>query len=134
MTDDAIDLLWTVQAVGLSRDIEEQMTARAADGFRPLVAALQLARVEAGRAVAALCDVEPEDAKQIRALQNEVQRFRDLVRFLKQIATAGIEAELTLGDADREDLERLVAPPGDAADNEREAELDRLGRPRGLMQ
>jgi hypothetical protein len=129
MTDDAIDVLWTAQAVTLSRDIEEQMTARAADGFRPLVAALQLARVEAGRAVAALCDVDPDDAKQIRALQNEVQRFRDLVRFLHRIATAGIEAELALGDRDREDLERLVAPPRDAAagERERETEMIRLG-------
>ena len=127
MTDDAIDLLWTAQAVTLSRDIEEQMTARAADGFRPLVAALQLARVEAGQAVAVLCDVDPTDTKEIRALQNQVQRFRDLVRWLKAIATAGIEAELALGDEDREDLERLVAPPRDAADGEREAEMIRLG-------
>lgn len=127
MTDAAVDLLWTAHAVALSRDIEEQMTARARDGFRPLVAALQLARVEAGQAVAALCDVDPDDAKEIRALQNQVQRFRDLVRFFKAIATAGIEAEIALSDEDREDLERLVAPPRDPADGERDAELNRLG-------
>jgi hypothetical protein len=56
-----------------------------------------------------------------------VQRFRDLVRFLHRIATAGIEAELALGDRDREDLERLVAPPRDAAAGERETEMLRLG-------
>jgi hypothetical protein len=127
MTDDAVELLWAAHAAALSRDIEEQMTARASDGFRPLVAVLHLARAEAGRAVAALCDTDPADTREIRNLQNQVHRFRDLVRFLGRIATAGIEAELQLGDDDREDLERLIAPPRDPADAERLAEMTRLG-------
>jgi hypothetical protein len=124
---ETVDLLWAAHAVALSRDIEEQMTARARDGFRPLVVMLHMARREAGQAVAALTEVDPGDEKQIRALQNEVHRFRDLVRFAQKIVSAGIEAEHQVGDDARAELERLIAPPADVCDTEREAELTRLG-------
>jgi hypothetical protein len=127
MSDDAVDLLWAAQAIALSRDIEEQMTARAADGFRPLVVMLHMARRAAGQAVAALCEVDPSEENEIRALQNEVHRFRDLIRFAQRIVTAGIEAEHQVSDEERAELERLIAPPADVSATERAAELARLG-------
>jgi hypothetical protein len=36
MNAEPIDLVWAAHAIALSRDIEEQMTARAAEGFRPV--------------------------------------------------------------------------------------------------
>ncbi|HLN09337.1 MAG TPA: hypothetical protein VK281_10320, partial [Xanthobacteraceae bacterium] len=122
-----VDLLWAAHAIALSRDIEEQMTARVQDGFRPLVVMLHMARKEAGEAVAALCDVEPDNAAEIRNLQNQVHRFRDLIRFARRIVAAGIDAEHQVGDDERDELERLIAPPGDVSDTDREAEMIRLG-------
>jgi hypothetical protein len=127
MTDDPIDLIWAAHAVTLSRDIKEQMTARAAEGFRPLVVMLHMARLEAAHAVVALCDVDPTRAEEIRALQNQVARFRDLIRFTRNIVAAGIDAEHRVGDDDRAELEKLIAPPDDTVDVERQAELMRLG-------
>src|ERR1700674_3124564 len=74
MTGGPIDLIWAAHAIALSRDIEAPMTARAAEGFRPLVVMLQLPRLEAAKAVVALCEVDPTRPEDIRALQNQVNR------------------------------------------------------------
>src|ERR1700674_304122 len=112
-SDEPIALLWAAHAIALSRDIEEQMTARAAQGFRPLVVMLHMARLEAGQAVAALCDVDPGDAQEILTLQNQVHRFRDFVRYASRIVAKGIEAEHQVGEAGPAGLEKLISPPTD---------------------
>jgi hypothetical protein len=127
MIRDPVASLALERAALLSADIEEQLTARAKDGTRPLVAVLAKARREAAQAIAALVDTPPSDAAAIARLQNEVKRFADLVRFLREIVMDGLDESYEVADAERDELERLVAPPDDTLDAEARREREALG-------
>ena len=127
MTRDPVASLALERAALLSADIEEQLTARAHDGMRPLIAVLAKARREAALSIAALVDTPPSDAAAIARLQNEVRRFADLVRFLREIVMDGLDERYEVADAERDELERLVAPPDDVSDAEAAREREALG-------
>ncbi len=127
MSGDPIASLALERAALLSADIEEQLTARARDGMRPLIAVLARARREAAEAIAALVDTAPSDAAAIARLQNEVRRFADLVRFLREIVNDGLDRRYEVADAERDELERLVAPPDDTLEAEARREREALG-------
>lgn len=127
MQRDPLSMLALERAALISADIEEQLTARAKDGMRPLVAVLAKARREAADAIAALVDTPPSDAAAITRLQNEVKRFADLVRWLKEIVNEGLDQRYEVADAERDELEILVAPPEDDARAQAQAERARLG-------
>src|ERR1700747_840071 len=99
------------RAALLSADIEEQLTARAQDGMRPLIAVLAKARREAALSIAALGDTPPSDAAALARVQNEDRSSADLVRFLREIVMDGLDERYEVADAERDELERLVAPP-----------------------
>src|ERR1043166_6553555 len=111
MTRDPILALALARAALISADVEEQLTARERDGMRPLIAVLAKAKAQAGDAIAALIDTAPSDAAAIARLQNEVKRFADLVRFLREIVGDGLDQGYEVADAERAELERLIAPP-----------------------
>jgi hypothetical protein len=127
MTRDPVASLALERAALLSADIEEQLTARAKDGTRPLIVVLAKARREAALAIAALVDTPPSDAAAIARLQNEIKRFADLVRFLREIVMDGLDEGYEVADAERDELERLVAPPDDTLDAEARREREALG-------
>ena len=125
---DPVGLLALARAQILSEDVEEQLTARGRDGYRPLAAVLGRARLAAAEALAAIVSVDPEvDPKEIRRLQNEVRRFEDLVCFLRQILLEGRERALEIADAERQELEDLIFSPTADRTAEQMAELARLG-------
>jgi hypothetical protein len=127
MTRDPVASLALDRAAVLSADIEEQLTARREHGMRPLVAVLAKARREAADAIALLVDAAPSDTAAITRLQNEVKRFADLVRWLKEIVNEGLDQQYEVTDAERDDLEELIAPPDDDARAQAQAERERLG-------
>jgi hypothetical protein len=127
MTRDPVATLALERAALVSADIEEQLTARAKDGMRPLVAVLAKAKAQAADAIAALVDTPASDAAAITRLQNEVKRFADLVRWLKEIVNEGLDQRYEVADAERDELEILVAPPEDDARAQAQAERARLG-------
>ena len=127
MTRDPIASLALDHAALISADIEEQLTARKEHGMRPLIAVLAKARHEAADAIAGLVDVDADVAGDVRKLQNEVRRFADLVRWLKEIVNEGLDQRYEVADAERDELERLVAPPDDDARAQAERERERLG-------
>src|ERR1043166_3018566 len=127
MTRDPVTALALERAALISADIEEQLTARAKDGMRPLVAVLAKARREAADAIAALVDTPASDAAAIARLQNEGKGFAALERFLREIVNEGLDERPEFPDADRDELERLIAPPDDRLDAEAERERERLG-------
>ncbi len=92
------DLLRTVD---LAAQIHGDLLAK---GGGPVAHILKRARGEAAEALAALIVVDPTQVEEIRKLQNEVNRYRDLVRFLSDAVSAGLEAETMLSKEDREDL------------------------------
>ena len=124
---DPLGLLALARAQILSEDVEEQLTARARDGYRPLVAILVKARRAAAEAIAALATADPEKPDDIRRLQNEVRRFEDMVRFTQELLAEGREERLEIADADRAELEELIFSPAADATAERVAEMRRLG-------
>jgi hypothetical protein len=115
------------KASAISADIEEQLTARREHGMRPLIAVLHKAKLEAADALARLVDVDARQADVVRELQHKVWRFADLVRWLKELTAAGLDQRYEVADAERDELERLVAPPEDDARAEAERERERLG-------
>ena len=127
MTRDPIASLALARAALLSADIEEQLTARTEHGMRPLIAVLAKAKAQAADAIAALVDTPPHDPAAIARLQNEVRRFADLVRFLREIVSEGLDQRYEVADAERDELERLVAPPDDTLDAEARREREALG-------
>jgi hypothetical protein len=126
MTDPVIRLALDRAAL-ISADIEEQLTARREHGMRPLIAVLAKARREAADAIALLVEADPAKPEEVGKLQNEVRRFADLVRWLKEIVNEGLDLRYEVSDAERDELERLVAPPEDDARAQFERERERLG-------
>jgi hypothetical protein len=127
MIDDPAGALALARIIELSRDVEEQLTARRQHGTRPLQAVLAKARRRGAHALAALAEVAPHDQLEITRLQNEVRIFGDLVAYLREMVAAGLDAEAQIDDAERDELERLIAPPDDRAHPEQMAEYARLG-------
>jgi hypothetical protein len=127
MTRDPIATLALARAALISADIEEQLTARKEHGMRPLIAVLAKARHEAADAIALLVEADPLRSDEVGKLQNEVRRFADLVRWLKEIVNEGLDQRYQVADAERDELERLVAPPDDALEAEAKADRERLG-------
>src|SRR5712691_5884014 len=115
MTRDPVGRLALDRAVLISADIEEQLTARKEHGMRPLIAVLHKARVEAADAMAQLVDVDARRTDEVARLQNRIWRFADLVRWLKEIVSECLYDRYEVSDAERDDLEALVAPPEDPA-------------------
>jgi hypothetical protein len=68
----------------------------------PLHWVLARAKAKASDALVALVDADPEDAKAIRALQNDVTRFRDLVSFLRETIAEAEDANHALNAEDRD--------------------------------
>jgi hypothetical protein len=124
---DPVTMLALERAALVSADIEEQLTARAKDGMRPLIAVLAKARREGADAIAALVDTTPSDAAAITRLQNEVRRFADLVRWLKEIVNEGLDQRYEVADAERDELEQLIAPADEEARAHALDEMERLG-------
>jgi hypothetical protein len=127
LTRDPIASLALARAALISADIEEQLTARNEHGMRPLIAVLAKARHEAADAIALLVEADPSKPDEVGRLQNEVKRFADLVRWLKEIVNEGLDQRHEVADAERDELERLVAPPEDDARAQAERERERLG-------
>lgn len=74
----------------------------------PVLLILVRARAEAAEAIATLCTADPNDTKLIIALQNDAQRYRDLLRWLSAIIADGKDAVQTISEEDREDLREAI--------------------------
>ena len=74
----------------------------------PALLILVKAREEAADAMAALCIADPHDALIVMKLQNEVDRYRALVRWLAEVVADGRDAAQTISDEDREDLREAI--------------------------
>jgi predicted class III extradiol MEMO1 family dioxygenase len=117
---DPLSRLAMARAEAAAADIEAQLVITA--GQRPVLVMLQMAKKEAVDAFAALVTADPEDPKQIRKLQNEIVRFTDLCRWLKDVVAAGQEAEQLISEEDREEMIEILS-----RDTEGQQELMELG-------
>lgn len=83
----------------------------------PLLAVLVAARNDAIGALVGLAKQDPADVEAMRKLQNEVQRFIDLVTHTKGIIESGEQAQAELEpEAQQEIRDLLLAENGEQAD------------------
>lgn len=107
MSDDPVIRLAKLRAISDSADIEAQLSSIA--GCRPVLTILVKARDEAAAALFNLFTVGPEDVTKIRAYQNEVARYYDLIRWFKELVEDGIEYDREITAEDREEMVELLA-------------------------
>lgn len=91
---------------------------RGGKAWRPVLTIMKHLRDQAAAALNGLATANPEDPKQIRHLQNQVQLFSDFVAVARQVYDAGIEAASLLDEADRQELGDLIAPLDERAEHE----------------
>lgn len=94
------------RAVTASAELEVELMATR--GTRPLLAVLAKARSRASDATVALSDVDPEDPKAIRKLQNEIKVFDLLIEWMTQIVAEGFEASDALSEEEIDDLAQSI--------------------------
>lgn len=107
---DPVDLLAMRQAIRDSAKVEVQLSGN--NDCSPLLIVLAKARAEAADALAGLATVEAENSKEIRNLQNRVNRFASMIAWLSEVVADGFEADQRLellSEQDREEIETLVA-------------------------
>lgn len=111
--NDAAELLAQRRAIELSAKVVALLTSKGED---IIIAVLDRARKRAESAMVALASVDAEDPKAIRALQNEIAIYTDLVEHIRGIAADGAEAEELVSQITREEIADLVL-----TDEDREA-------------
>lgn len=75
---------------------------------------IKRALAEATEAFVALANVDPNDAPAIRALQNDIQRLHDMVRWLREIVDTAAEYQQQITEEDRETIAEILDPePGE---------------------
>lgn len=116
MTDDAVRRIARARLIEASADIELQLEKTA--GLRPMVIVLAKARRKAVEANDMLIGVDPEDAKSIRALQNEIRRYEDLVQFTREIVLEGKAADREMAEDERDEIAVLMSTPEGRAEAE----------------
>lgn len=120
MSIDPVRLVAMQRLVRLSAEIEVQLL----DVSSPLVQVLAKAREEAAAAIVRLVDAPFNKPDVIRALQNQVIRFDDLVRWLKDIVEKGFENDREINNSEREELADLLAYTPDGAGLDAEEALE----------
>jgi hypothetical protein len=86
----------------------------------PLFMVMALARKDAIQAHAALVSTDPTNIEMVRKLQNEVQRFYDLVTYVKLILDNGDDAYRRLTTEDEDEMRDALAAEGAEIPNQQE--------------
>jgi hypothetical protein len=120
MSTDPVAILAMQRIVAQSAEIEVQLSVK--KGCRPVITALLMARDKAADALGELANVDPEDAKAIRGLQNEITIFTDLVSYFAKILSDGFDLDQEITNQDRDMMIDMLS-----RSVEGQEELDHLG-------
>lgn len=111
--------------IAASADIEAQLSVTA--GCRPVLFMLLKARDEAAEALAELATLPPgTPASELLRLQNDVCRYDDIMRWMRQLVARGFELDREISEAEREELADLLIGTPDG--EEEAAELGLIER------
>lgn len=116
---DPVRRMAMLRAISASADIEAQLNKQAEN--RPVLILLMRAREAAAEALEALATLPVDEATpaEIRSLQNEVRRYDDIVKWLREIVHDGFDYDREISDEDREEMiDLLMRTP----EGQREAE------------
>lgn len=100
------------ETMRLSAAVEVEITSKAKS--EPLLVVLHSAKETAIAALDALVSVDPEKPAEIRALQNQVQRFLDMAGWLNQMLMDGLDAQHELNELQRQEAASFVMSEEDA--------------------
>lgn len=102
-----VDYRTALQAVvRLSADAELELFHNRKRG--PLTSVLLQAREDAIQGLIGLVNAPPADTENIRQLQNEVQRYVDLLTYTRKTLESGDEAIQEMRPEDQEEFRRLL--------------------------
>lgn len=116
MNADAIERLALNRAVAFSAELEVQLDKNAR--LQPMAAILALAREQAALAMRGLVFEDPTNIEKVRAFQNEVRRYDDLVAWTHKLIVDGKEADRRLDQMERDELDDIFNNP-EVADERR---------------
>ncbi len=91
--------------------------------WQPVVTILMRLKGEAVQALGGIANVDAENTKEIRRLQNKMIMYGEFLAVAKEVFDEGIEARMKLAAEDRQELRDLFVNPDDA-EAEREAAKD----------
>lgn len=94
-----------VRAAAIGLQIEADFIVRPAG---PTAIILARAQRESAEALAQLVTVNPEDAKEILRLQNLVNRYRDILRFVSEALNEGKDAQDRLDTEDVDEISKVL--------------------------
>lgn len=100
------EYLAMVRAIEIGADLQVQLEKHTA--MRPMLAILVRAKREAAEAITGLIDCDPTKPVEIALMQMQVRRFDDLVRWCRALLEDMRDAESTISEADREEIEQLI--------------------------
>ncbi len=93
------------EAVSLAQEI---VIDTSKPGASVILAMAAKARSEAARALIALVNVDPKKEADIRALQGEIHRFNEIVTWLQEFVTVGIEEYNRISPEEEEEMRDLL--------------------------
>lgn len=94
------------RAVAVSEQAAQELIVR--KGSSTLQVIMVRAKKEAEAALAAMIDVDPNDARRIAFLQGKVQIFRDMAKFIADAISEGDSARQELEESDKAEIAELV--------------------------
>lgn len=97
----------------LSMEAELELFHGAQTKDSPLMAVLLSTREAAAAALDAMVKVDPADTEAVRKLQNEVQRYLDLVKYTQDLLDSGDQAMNEMEPEDIEEMRALLINEGD---------------------
>lgn len=109
MTTDPIGRIAELRLLENAADLMVQLEK--GTGTRPILHLLHKARARAIAANTQLILADASDAKTVRMLQSEILLYDDMVTACREIIADGKDAEASINDADREEIQSVIMTP-----------------------
>lgn len=101
-----IEDLGNEQLYLLATDVRVQLEKGTAN--RPVLFLLSMARAKASVALAKMVEVDASEVEAMRALQQDVRLYGDMIEACQALVAAGREADGLINESDRGELEEIV--------------------------
>ena len=106
MGQDQLGAVADERLIELAIDVKVQLEKGV--GTRPILWLLSRARRRAAEAFVRFADVDPNDAKAIILLQNDVVLYDNLIADVKQLLSLGRDAHAEIRERDRAEIEEIT--------------------------
>lgn len=103
---DPTEALSNEQLYELAADVQVQLEK--GTGTRPVLWLLAEQRAKARTAMVKLVEVDATETEAIRALQNEIRLYGDLVTACHNLIIRGREADALIAESDRSDMAEII--------------------------